>query len=350
MTAPEGPDPLALAHPTRVAVVGAGAVGHHVRLRAAAVGAGGGDRPRRRQRAQGRGRGDGPHARGAVRPHGPRVGRADRRTARAPPVTVIAAGAAQKPGETRLDLVAQERGDLPRDRPAGRRGEPGRDHPRRDQPGRRPGLPGLPDLGPARRSASSDQRHDPRHGRFRMLLAEHYGVDPRSVHAYIVGRARRLRGAGLVDRPTSPGCRSRDFAAATTGSGTTPRRSTRSTSDDPRRRLPDHRAQGRDVLRRRGRAGADRRGDPARPAHGAVGELADPRLLRHRRRLPQPAHGHRTATGSSGSCRWGCPPRRRPGSAGPRSCCARRSATSGSTSLPDGVAGRNRRSCPRMGS
>ena len=35
-------------------------------------------------------------------------------------VTVIAAGAAQKPGETRLDLMKKKRGDFPPDRVGGR--------------------------------------------------------------------------------------------------------------------------------------------------------------------------------------------------------------------------------------
>ena len=59
----------------------------------------------------------------------------------------------------------------------------------------------------------------------------------------------------------------------------------------PRRGVRDHPAQGRHVLRGRGRPAADRRGDRPRPAHGAVGELVDPRLQRDRRRVPVAADG-----------------------------------------------------------
>ena len=163
MTAPEGPDPLALAHPTRVAVVGAGAVGTTFAfalllsgLAAEIVLVDANER-----KAEGEAM-DLMHAVPFARTA--RVWAGPITDCKGAAVTVIAAGAAQKPGETRLDLVAEERGDLPLDRPPGRRGEPGRDHPRRDEPGRRPELPHLPDQRPAV-GAGHRQRHDPRHRR-----------------------------------------------------------------------------------------------------------------------------------------------------------------------------------------
>ena len=137
MTAPEGPDPLALAHPTRVAVVGAGAVGTTFAfalllsgLAAEIVLVDANER-----KAEGEAM-DLMHAVPFARTA--RVWSGPITDCRGAAVTVIAAGAAQKPGETRLDLVAKNAAIFRSIVPAGRRGEPGRDHPRRHEPGRRP--------------------------------------------------------------------------------------------------------------------------------------------------------------------------------------------------------------------
>jgi L-lactate dehydrogenase len=101
-------------------------------------------------------------------------------------ITVVCAGAAQKPGETRLDLVKKNAGifrgivpEIARHNPAGI-----------VLVATNPvdvltytawKLSGLP----APRVIGSGTILDT--ARFRHLLSEHFGVDPRSVHAYIVG-------------------------------------------------------------------------------------------------------------------------------------------------------------------
>ena len=184
----------------------------------------------------------------------------------------------------------QERGDLRPDRAQRRRGQPDGIILVATNPvdvltlPRRGGCPGLP---PERVIGVG---HDPRHGPLP-------GCCWRTTTASIRARSTPSSSASTATprcrsgaRRTSPGCRLREFGSAN-GDRLRPGGAGRIFDRHPRRGLPDHRAQGRHVLRRRRRAGADRRGDPARPAHGAVGELADPRLLRDRRRLPVAADG-----------------------------------------------------------
>src|SRR3954454_8178235 len=101
-------------------------------------------------------------------------------------VTVIAAGAAQKPGETRLDLVHKNAGIFRDLVPRIAAANPGGIILVATNPvdvlsyltWRISGLP-------AERVIGSGTILDT--GRFRMLLADHYGVDPRSVHAHMAG-------------------------------------------------------------------------------------------------------------------------------------------------------------------
>ncbi len=101
-------------------------------------------------------------------------------------ITVIAAGAAQKPGETRIDLLRKNAAIFRQIVPAVAAANPGGIIVVATNPvdilsyltWRISGLP-------AARVIGSGTILDT--GRFRALLAEHYGVDPRSVHAYIAG-------------------------------------------------------------------------------------------------------------------------------------------------------------------
>src|SRR5262249_48705684 len=101
-------------------------------------------------------------------------------------VTVITAGVNQRPGESRLDLVARNHAvfsavvpPVARHNPAGLT---------RVAPNRVAGLPhaAQPPSGlPRERVIGSGTVLDP--ARFRHLISRHYGVDARSVHAYVVG-------------------------------------------------------------------------------------------------------------------------------------------------------------------
>ena len=101
-------------------------------------------------------------------------------------ITVIAAGAAQKPGETRMDLVRKNAEIFRQIVPAVASANPGGIIVVATNPVdilayltyRISGLPSSRVIGSGTILDTS---------RFRMLLAEHYGVDPRSVHAYIAG-------------------------------------------------------------------------------------------------------------------------------------------------------------------
>ena len=101
-------------------------------------------------------------------------------------ITVISAGAAQKPGETRLDLVRKNAAIFREIVPAVARCNPGgiilvATNPVDVLAYLTYRIAGLP----AARVIGSGTILDT--ARFRALLAEHYGVDPRSVHANIVG-------------------------------------------------------------------------------------------------------------------------------------------------------------------
>jgi L-lactate dehydrogenase len=101
-------------------------------------------------------------------------------------VTVIAAGAAQKPGETRLDLIAKNAAIFRALVPQIAEANPDgiilvATNPVDVLAYLTYRISGLP----AERVIGSGTILDT--ARFRMLLAEHYGVDPRSVHAHIAG-------------------------------------------------------------------------------------------------------------------------------------------------------------------
>ena len=101
-------------------------------------------------------------------------------------ITVIAAGVAQRPGETRLDLLRRNAAIFHEIVPAIARANPDGIIVVATNP-----VDGLSYLTwrisglPSARVIGSGTMLDT--ARFRALLAEHYGVDPRSVHAYIAG-------------------------------------------------------------------------------------------------------------------------------------------------------------------
>ena len=184
MTAPQAFDPLAPAHPSRVAVVGTGNVGSTFAFALVLSGLASEivliDANARRAEGEAM---DLTHAvpfahRRDLRRRLLRLRRCrdhgHRR--RAPP---------RSPARRAWTWSAQRR-DLRPDRAEDRGGQPRRHHRRRDQPGGRADLPSPKSPGlPAQRVIGSGTILDT--ARFRYLLGEHLGVDPRSVHAYIIG-------------------------------------------------------------------------------------------------------------------------------------------------------------------
>ena len=166
-------------------------------------------------------------------------------------ITVISAGAAQKPGETRLDLVRKNAAIFREIVPAVARANPDGIILVATNPVdvlayltyRISGLPA---------GAGHRLRHDPRHGALpgppRRALRGRPALRPR-LHRR---RARRHRGAGLVvgehRRDAARRLRDRQRGRPRPGPAAGDLRG------DARRRLPDHRAQGRHLLRRRRRA------------------------------------------------------------------------------------------------
>ncbi len=213
MTASQAPNPLAPAHPTRVAVVGTGAVGSTFAFGLLLSGLASEillvDANERKAEGEAM---DLMHAVPFARTA--RVWAGPIEDCRGAAVTVIAAGAAQKPGETRLDLVQKNaaifRALVPRIAEANPNGI--------ILVATNPvdvlsyltyRISGLP----APRVIGSGTILDT--ARFRMLLAEHYGVDPRSVHAHIAGEhgdsevpvwsSANIAGMGLRDYGVSTG-------------------------------------------------------------------------------------------------------------------------------------------------
>jgi L-lactate dehydrogenase len=185
MTSPNRVDPLAPPHPTRIAVVGTGAVGSTFAFALLLSGLASeivlSDANERRAEGEAM---DLMHAVPFARTA--RVWSGPVEECRGAAVTVIAAGAAQKPGETRLDLVAKNAAIFRDLVPRVARANPD-------------GIIlvatnpvdvlayltyRISDL-PAERVIGSGTILDT--ARFRMLLAERYGVDPRSVHAHVAG-------------------------------------------------------------------------------------------------------------------------------------------------------------------
>ena len=118
--------------------------------------------------------------------------------------------------------------------------------------------------------------------RFRTLLGRHFEVDPQHVHAYVIGEhgdsevlvwsQATIAGLSLdefVDGPWHPAHR---------------RRAAGHRRERPPRRVSDHRRQGRDLLRHRQRGGAHRRRPAARPARHPDDLFAHHRCAGLRRR------------------------------------------------------------------
>lgn len=186
MTAsPIQPEAPAAAHPSRVAVVGTGAVGSTFAFGLLLSGLASEivlvDANARRAEGEAM---DLMHAVPFARTARVWSGPVDE--CRGAAVTVIAAGAAQKPGESRMDLVQRNaaifRDLVPRIAEANPRGIiVVATNPVDVLSYLTYRISGLP----AERVIGSGTILDT--ARFRMLLAEHYGVDPRSVHAHIAG-------------------------------------------------------------------------------------------------------------------------------------------------------------------
>jgi L-lactate dehydrogenase len=191
MDAPLLPDPATLpdpgqpAHPTRVAVVGTGAVGSTFAFGLLLSGLASeivlSDANARKAEGEAM---DLLHAVPFARTA--RVWSGPVSECRGAAVTVIAAGAAQKPGETRLDLVQKNAVIFRELVPQVAEANPDgiilvATNPVDILAYLTYRIAGLP----ARRVIGSGTILDT--ARFRMLLAEHYGVDPRSVHAHIAG-------------------------------------------------------------------------------------------------------------------------------------------------------------------
>ena len=179
------PEPGALAHPTRVAVVGTGAVGstfafslllggHAAEIVLVDANA---------RKAEGEAM-DLAHAVPFARTT--RIWAGTIEDCRGAAITVVSAGAAQKPGETRLELVRKNAAIFREIIPAIAKANPGgiiivATNPVDVLAYLAYRISGLP----AARVIGSGTILDT--ARFRALLAEHYGVDPRSVHAFVAG-------------------------------------------------------------------------------------------------------------------------------------------------------------------
>ena len=185
VTAPQPFDPLAPAHPTRVAVVGTGAVGSTFAFGLLLSGLASEillvDANERKAEGEAM---DLMHAVPFAR--NARVWSGPIEDCQGAAVTVIAAGAAQRPGETRIDLVQKNAAIFRQLVPRIAEANPGGIILVATNPvdvlsyltWRISGLP-------SERVIGSGTVLDT--ARFRMLLAEHYGVDPRSVHAWMAG-------------------------------------------------------------------------------------------------------------------------------------------------------------------
>jgi L-lactate dehydrogenase len=185
MTASPAPDPLAPPHPTRVAVVGTGAVGSSFAFALLLSGLAAEivliDANERKAEGEAM---DLMHAVPFARTA--RVWAGPIADCRGAAVTVIAAGAAQKPGETRLDLIAKNAAIFRSLVPQIAAANPDgivlvATNPVDVLSYLTYRISGLP----SERVIGSGTVLDT--ARFRMLLAEHYGVDPRSVHAHMAG-------------------------------------------------------------------------------------------------------------------------------------------------------------------
>ena len=185
MTASPVDDPLAPPHPTRVAVVGTGAVGSTFAFGLLLSGLASeivlSDANARKAEGEAM---DLLHA--VPFAHTARVWAGPIADCHGAAVTVIAAGAAQKPGESRIDLVQKNAKIFGELVPQIAEANPDgiilvATNPVDVLAYLTYRIAGLP----AERVIGSGTILDT--ARYRMLLADHYGVDPRSVHAHIVG-------------------------------------------------------------------------------------------------------------------------------------------------------------------
>ena len=185
MTASPVDDPLAAPHPTRVAVVGTGAVGSTFAFGLLLSGLASeivlSDANARKAEGEAM---DLLHAVPFARTA--RVWAGPISDCRGAAVTVIAAGAAQKPGESRIDLVQKNARIFRELVPQIAEANPDgiilvATNPVDVLAYLTHRIAGLP----AARVIGSGTTLDT--ARFRMLLADHHGVDPRSVHAHIIG-------------------------------------------------------------------------------------------------------------------------------------------------------------------
>ena len=228
MTAPPFDDPLAPPHPTRVAVVGTGAVGSTFAFGLLLSGLASeivlSDANARKAEGEAM---DLLHA----VPFAPttRIWAGPIADCRGAAVTVIAAGAAQKPGESRIDLVQKNATIFRELVPQIAEANPDgiilvATNPVDVLAYLTYRIAGVP----AERVIGSGTILDT--ARFRMLLADHYGVDPRSVHAHIVGEhgdtevpvwsSANIAGMPIADFAASTGIAHEDAALRAIFEGT----------------------------------------------------------------------------------------------------------------------------------
>ena len=329
-TSHEGP-----AHPTRIAVVGAGAVGSSFAFALLLSGLTSEivliDANERKAEGEAM---DLMHAVPFARTA--RVWAGDVADCRGAAVTVITAGAAQRPGESRMDLVTKNAAIVRALVPSIAEANPDgiivvATNPVDVLSYLSWSISGLP----PERVIGSGTILDT--ARFRMLLADHYQVDPRSVHAFIAGEHGDSE-VPVWSSANIAGMPLREFGLAT-GLGHDP-----AVLDAI---FTDTRDAAYQIIERKGAtyyavaAGLVRlvAGDPAGPAHRAFRQLADPRLLRDLRRVPLAA-GRRRERRDRADPPAGAGRRVSSRACGDRrTCCARRSRRSApSRRVPDSLA------------
>ncbi len=205
-------------------------------------------------------------------------------------VTVVTAGSAQRPGESRLNLVQRNASIFQQIIPQIVKNNPEGIILIATNPVDVLTYVALKQSGlPANQVFGSGTILDT--ARFRYLLSQQFDVDPRSVHAYIIGEHGDSEVpvwslANIAGMRLDTYCEANNMAC-------TDQSLELDLRTDPRRRLPHYRVERRHLLRDWGRFAAHCRSHLARPEHGAVGLQLANGILRHLGCVLQPADGYR---------------------------------------------------------